>query len=119
MLVHVGAVSNVPIEPALNQGASEIVALDLTDPCPPDMATGSIGLFLCQLVKTVEQRQIHLETRLAAAQGLPVYHVSLLAESPMAVWEFPHAEIQFERGHELMRRYLAEHPELSPSTMPN
>jgi len=117
LLVDGGAVSNVPIEPALSQGASEIVALDLTDPRPPGMATGSLGSFLAQLVNTVQQRQIYLETQLATAQGVPVYHVSLLPESPMAVWEFPHAEALFERGHERMRCYLAEHPELSLSAV--
>jgi NTE family protein len=118
LLIDGGAVSNVPIEPALSQGASEIVALDLTDPRLPEMAAGSMGSFLAQLVSTVEQRQIYVETRLAAAQGVPVYDVRLLPESPMAIWEFRRAETLFERGHELMRRYLAEHPELSPSAVP-
>ena len=118
LLIDGGAVSNVPIEPALIQGASEIVALDLTDPRPLGVATRSFGSFLIQLVNTVEQRQIYMETRLASAYGVPVYHVNLLPESPMAVWEFPRAETLFERGHGLMRRYLTEHPELSPSAVP-
>jgi NTE family protein len=119
LLIDGGAVSNVPIEPALSQGASEIVAIDLTDPRPLGVATRSYGSFLIQLVNTVEQRQIYMETRLASAHGVPVYHVSLLPESPMAVWEFPHSETLFERGHGIMQSYLAEHVELSLSVVPN
>jgi len=118
LLIDGGAVSMVPIEPALSQGASGIVALDLTDPRLLDGAMGSLGSFLAQLTNTVEQRQIYVETRLAAAQDVPVYQVRLLPESPTAVWEFPRAEPLFERGHELMRHYLAEHPELGPSAVP-
>jgi NTE family protein len=113
LLIDGGAVSNLPIEPALQQGATEIVALDLTEPRPVGPSARGLGLFLNHLIMTVEMRQIHVETQLAAARGVPVHRVRLLPESPVAVWEFPRAAMLFEPGYRLMKHYLAEHPELN------
>jgi NTE family protein len=113
LLIDGGAVSNLPIEPALTQNATEIVALDLADPRPVGPSAGGVGPFLHQLRHTIEQRQVYLEKQLAAARGVPVYHVCLQCESPVAVWEFYHAPSLLNPGYDQMRRYLAAHPELS------
>jgi NTE family protein len=110
-----GAISNLPIEPALSQGATEIVALDLSDPRPVGPATRGFGPFLFQLVHTVEQRQVYLEKRLADAHGVPVHHVPLQAAMPMAVWQFERTIPLIDRGYALMREYLSNHPDL-PTT---
>jgi NTE family protein len=107
-----GVVSNLPIEPALSQGATEIVALDLTEPRPVGTATRRFGSFLGQLFYTLEQRHTNLEKQLAAAQGVRVHHVHLQPELPMAVWEFHRAVELFEPGYLLMHRYLSAHEEL-------
>jgi NTE family protein len=113
LLMDGGVVSNLPIEPALVSGATEIIALDLSDPRPVLPSARGPGPFLYQLLHTVEVRQIHLEKQLAAAQGVPVYHVELLPQTPVAVWEFPRAVPLIEQGYTLMKRYLLEHPELT------
>jgi NTE family protein len=113
LLMDGGLVSNLPIEPALTQGATEIVALDLADPrllWPP---VGGIGPFLFQLRNTMEQRQIYLEKQLAAAHKVPVYHVTLWPESPVPIWDFGRPAALIESGYALMQGYLAEHPELT------
>lgn len=107
-----GAVSNLPIEPALSQGATEIIALDLSDPRPIGPAIGGFGPFLFQLVHTVEQRQAYLEKQLAAIHGVPVHHVPLQAAIPMAVWQFERSITLIARGYDLMREYLRLHPDL-------
>ena len=112
LLVDGGILSNLPIEPALSHGATEIIALDLADPRPVDLGVGDIGPFLFHLAYSVQQRQIHLEKKLAAQHGVPVHHIQLRGESPVAVWEFPRATSLFEPGYKLTREYLATHPEL-------
>jgi NTE family protein len=113
LLMDGGVVSGLPIEPALTQGATQIVALDLTDTRPIGPEAGGFGPFLFQLMGTMEKRQIYLEKQLAAAQGVPVHHIWLQAESPVPVWEFGRTMSLFERGYTQTRRYLADHPELA------
>ena len=112
LLMDGGIVSNLPIEPALSQGATEIIALDLADPRPVGLGIGNLGPFLFHLGYTIQQRQIQLEKQIAAQRDIPVYHIRLRAESPVAVWQFSEAPALFELGYELARAYLADHPEL-------
>lgn len=112
LLMDGGLVSNVPIEPAMAQGAVEIVALDVTDRRPVGPSAGGVGPFFFQLVHTLGERQVCVEKQLAEARCVPVHHVRLLPELPIAVWEFPIAPPLIERGYQLMQEYLAEHPEL-------
>jgi len=107
-----GVVSNLPIEPALSQGATEIVALHLADPRPVLRDLRGFGSFLNQLIYTVEQRQLCLEKQLATAQGFQVYHVPLQPVMPLAVWQFDQAVPLLERGYALMQEYLQTHPQL-------
>jgi NTE family protein len=113
LLMDGGAVSNLPIEPALSQGATQIVALDLADPRPVGPVAGGFGPFLFHLIYTVEQRHAYLEKQLAAARCVPVHHVPLQSALPMAVWDFKRAVPLLERGYDLMRDYLDDHPEMA------
>jgi NTE family protein len=110
-----GAISNLPIEPALSQGATEIIALDLSDPRPIGPAIRGFGPFLFQLIHTVEQRQVYLEKKLAAAYRVPVHHVPLQAAMPVAVWQFERSLHLIDRGYDLMSEYLRIHPNLRPA----
>jgi NTE family protein len=112
LLMDGGAISNLPIEPALYHGATEIVALDIIDPRPVLPTAGGMGVFLYQLVHTVQQRQLFLEKQLAAARSVPVHHILLRSELPIAVWQLDRAASLFQPGYDQMQRYLAEHPEL-------
>jgi NTE family protein len=111
LLIDGGAVSNLPIEAALDQDAAEIIALDVADPHSGGQGRG-LGSFLLRLLCTVEQRQAHLEKRLAAALGVPVYHVRLRPDAPLALWDFSQAEALFKAGYAGMGRYLEDHPQL-------
>jgi NTE family protein len=103
-----GVVSTLPIEPALAQGAREIIALDLADPreVPPAEAHG-FGPFLGKLMHTIEQRQREMEMALAAARGVPVWRIALQGEQPVAIWDFSHAPELIERGYAIARREMA------------
>ena len=112
LLMDGGIVSNLPIEPALAQGATEIIALDLADARPAGSLARGLGPFFYQLLHTVEQRQTYLEAQLASARGVPLHHVRLRSDVPVAVWDFPRAPALFEPGYQQMLAYLAAHPEL-------
>lgn len=94
-----GAVSNLPIEAALNQGATEIIALDLFDPAELDTNAKGLGDFFVKLDMTVENRQARLEIQLAEARGVPVKRISLIGEEPVPLWDFRQSVKLIERGY--------------------
>jgi NTE family protein len=110
LLVDGGAVSNLPVEPALVAGATEIIALDLAD--PRDVPTGDHGFgpFLGKLIYTVEQRQQDLELALAAAQGVPVTLLHLQGSDPVALWDFQHADALIAQGYQVARQEVEKQP---------
>jgi predicted acylesterase/phospholipase RssA len=107
-LIDGGVVSTLPIEPALAQGAGEIIALDLADPrqSPPAEAHG-FGPFLGKLMGTIEQRQIEVEMALAAARGVPVWRIPLQSEKPVALWDFSRTDELIGQGYEMTRQEIA------------
>jgi NTE family protein len=103
-----GAVSTLPIETALLQGATEIIALDLFDPNEVDAPSFyGLGDFLLKLDKTVESRQIELEMKLAEARGVPVRRICLTGEKPVPLWDFRQAVELMERGYRLAKEAIA------------
>jgi predicted acylesterase/phospholipase RssA len=100
-------VSNLPVEAALAQGATEIIALDLSDArgLAPD-ARGWLPL-LGKIRNMAERRQLELELALAEARGVPVRHVMLQSEQPIEVWDFSHADELIERGYQITREQVA------------
>jgi NTE family protein len=103
-----GFISNLPIEAALQHGAEQIIALDLTDPreVPQDMR--GFGAFLSKTMLTVEARQSQLERALADARGVPVLYLRLLGDTYTPLWDFKAAPPLIEQGEIQMRRALAD-----------
>ena len=106
LLVDGGVASILPIEPALAQGATEIVALDLSHLRPAGLAPRAASLFLNRLMKTVERRQIDLELALARAHGVSVRRIALRAESPVPIWDFTRSDELMAQGYEIARQQL-------------
>lgn len=115
LLMDGGVVSNLPIEPALSQGARSIIALDLADPRCVPIGDERFGPFLAKLMRTVEQRQTDLEMALAAERGVEVWHISLMGREPVQGWDFSQTEELMAQGYitaraELARREKARRP---------
>ncbi len=84
-----GILSNLPIEPALTLGATEIVALDLmNDPASLPKNNLEATQHLEKLVFAILQRQACVETALAKAQGVPVHYMQLRSSPPIPIWDF-------------------------------
>jgi NTE family protein len=113
LLIDGGLLSNLPIEPALAQGASRIIALDLTYPNQPDPEAGGLAPFFIRLKSAMERRHLYLEMQLAAALDVPVYRIRLGVGTSLPIWDFAGVGALFEPGYQITRRYLAEHPDLS------
>jgi NTE family protein len=99
-LVDGAIVSNLPIEPALTMGATQIVALDLIDSRELSEEGDGVRGFLNRLVYSVERRQLQLELELAEARGVPVLYIGLGVEAPVPIWDFSQTNDLIVRGYE-------------------
>jgi len=108
MLIDGGVVSNCPIQVAIDRGATEIIALDLTDPRGNDPQAHGFGPFLGKLVNTIEQRQLELELSLASAVGIRVRYLQLTGDSPVPLWDFHHTVELIGKGYEITRKNIAQ-----------
>ncbi len=99
-IVDGGVLSNLPIEPALTMGATEIVALDLHDPADMPANGGYLGQYLGKLASAVIRRHVCLETALAEAQGVPVHYMTLRSSPPIPLWDFSRYRELLKIGYE-------------------
>jgi len=103
-----GTVSNLPIEPALAAGATEIIALDLLDPREVPVEGHGFGPFLGRLTYTVEKRQSDLEMALATARGIPVTHIHLLGKEIIPMWDFQHTNELIDQGYQIAQAEIGK-----------
>jgi NTE family protein len=103
LLIDGGALSNLPVEPALSLGATEIIALDIRDfrDVPAEMQ--GFGSFLSRLIGTVENRQVEMELALAAARRVRVRHIHLKWKDPVPVWDFSRTADLIQHGYAVMK----------------
>jgi NTE family protein len=109
-----GVVSNLPIEPALKLGATEIIALDLMDARQILAAGDGVRRFLDRLIYSVEKRQLDLEMELAEARGIPLLYLGLTGEAPVPIWDFQHSESLITQGYEITRRVIENQRSSNP-----
>ncbi len=115
LLMDGGVVSNLPVEPAVAQGARSVIALDLADPRCIPIGDAQFGPFLAKLMRTVEQRQTDLEMALAAERGVEVWRIGLMGPEPMQGWDFSHTEELMACGYAITREELARRSAARPS----
>jgi NTE family protein len=107
LLMDGGVVSNLPIEPAMSAGATEIVALDLHDPRSLSQEMQGFGPFLAKLINTMEHRQMELELALAEARNVPLRYLRLGGPISIALWDFSQTEAMIQYGYEQTQRELS------------
>jgi NTE family protein len=106
LIVDGGALSLLPIEPALNMGATEIIALDLSG----SPSQSRLPRRLSQLNKAISsfvQHETYLELALAEAKGVPVYYMRLLSNPPIQMWDFSTYRNLIATGYETATRCIS------------
>ncbi len=100
LMVDGGALSNLPIEPALQMGATEIISLDLDDVTTLPNENLSFSQYFEKYIYAVSQRHVCLEMELAKAWGVPVHNIMFqgLATTPM--WDFSNYKALIRAGYE-------------------
>lgn len=104
LLMDGGVVSNLPIEPAMRFGATDIIALDLSDLREPKAPSPRFGQLLSKLLFTVSKRQVEMELALAESRRVPVRRIKLLGKEPIALWNFQHTEELLEQGYQIAKK---------------
>ena len=112
-----GVVSNLPIEPAILHGATEIIALGLSNPAAVDINAHDFASFWEKFLTTVEERQIYMEQAFARAKQVPLLMVNLKTDPPVAIWDFSRTEEMFEMGYKQTQTILKTwHPQKPKKT---
>jgi NTE family protein len=103
-----GALSNLPIEPALQMGATEIIALDLDDPILVPNENLTPPQYFQKVLFAASRRHVELETQIAEMQGVPVRRIDFqgLAKTPM--WDFSDYRRLRLAGYEKAKKVIAE-----------
>jgi NTE family protein len=103
-----GVLSNLPIEPALRLGATEIIALDLNDSGGLAGSDNGYGRYLEKFLFAITQRQVRLEMELASARGVLVQYISLKSSPSVPIWDFRTHRDLFEIGYETMQQTISD-----------
>lgn len=96
-----GAVSNLPIEAAVELGATRIIALDLHEPGDSSATNYSPTWYLGKLANASSQRETALELALARSRGVSVQHVCLRSSPSVPIWDFTSHRRLLQVGYEL------------------
>ncbi len=105
-LVDGGLICNLPVEPAVTLGATEIIAIDLEEMRQETPDARGFGVLLSKIIQTTTARQTKLELEVASARGVPVKLISLMAGEQVPFWDFRHTEELIRCGYELTLREL-------------
>lgn len=116
VLMDGGVVSNLPIDPALQAGATHIVALDLSDMRETFGGRSGLGLFLNNLAYAMERREGDLELRLARAQGVSVFYLRLMGKDPTPILDFHHVDELIAQGYEITCQAISQQHRGQPAS---
>jgi predicted acylesterase/phospholipase RssA len=103
-----GALCNLPIEPALQMGATEIIALDLNDATLIPKDNLSLVQYFEQYLFATNRRHIQLETHIAEMQGVPVRSIDFQGMAKTPMWDFSDYRALRQAGYEKAKKVIAE-----------
>jgi NTE family protein len=110
LLIDGGVVSNLPVEPALSLGATQIIALDLYDPRVSSLSAPGFRQFLIKLVDTFSRRQTEMEIALALNRRIDVRQIGLVSALPIQMWDFQYTSELIEQGYQITRQAISGWP---------
>ena len=102
-----GAASNVPIEPAMRMGATEMIVLDLFHLTDPIDTTPAFPSLLDRVFAMMQARHLELELEMAQIREIPVHLWPLRYKTIVPLWDFSHTQSMMETGYEQARAHLS------------
>lgn len=108
LLMDGGVVSNLPLQAALQAGASEVIALDLSELFDDIREQEGFGPFATKLMRTVVRRQAELELNLLAAKNIPVLYIHLIERGVVQLYDFTQAPELISQGYEQTHQAYAQ-----------
>ncbi len=106
LMIDGGYFSNMPIEPAVRMGATEIITLDLDDDTnlPKD---DSIATYLNKFTYALSRRHIYLEKSLAEALDIPVRNIEFRGLSSQPIWDFSNYKTLIDAGYDRAKQEIS------------
>lgn len=108
MIMDGGALSNLPIEPALQMGATEIIALDLDDSDLIPKENLTLPQYCQKVIFAASRRHVQLETQIAEMQGVPVRRIDFQGLAKTQMWDFSDYRRLRQAGYEKAKKVIAE-----------
>lgn len=108
ILMDGGALCNVPIEPALRMGATEIFAFDLNDCERGKTSDLSFTQYLAKYFQAISQRTEELEAACAELRGVPVYRLTFTGLASTSTHDFSERHVLIEAGYTRAKLQLEE-----------
>lgn len=107
LLMDGGIISNLPIQAAIEAGADEIIALDLSEAHAEPENIQGFGPFFTRVIHTVQKRQLALELDLAEARHIPTCTIRLSPANSIPLWDFSHTEELMVQGYSITAPAIA------------
>lgn len=105
-----GVLSKLPVRAAIERGATQIVALDISYPLGTlEGAHGMIGISGYALSLMMEYQK-EMEVEWVTAAGYPIYLIDLSVPDETEFWDYGQPELLLRRGRELARSRLDSEP---------
>jgi len=108
VLIDGGVLCNLPIEPALRMGTTEIYALDVDDAPQWSDENPSFFQYYEKYISALNRRHVFLEMTLADAQGIPVHLIEFRGHAKNPLWDFKDYHRLHRIGYEETQKYLAK-----------
>ena len=107
LIIDGGYFSNLPIEPALRMGATEIIALDLDDDSLISDEE-SLSTYLAKFTYGLSRRHIYLEKALAEAHGVHVRSIEFRGLTSRPLWDFSNYKELIQAGYEKASKEISK-----------
>lgn len=108
LIVDGGAVSILPIEPALRMGATEIIAFDLDDPPSYPKENLTLQQYFQKYLYAASRRHVDLETQIAEMRGVSVRCIDFKGLVKSSSWDFSDYKNLRQAGYEKAKKMIAE-----------
>jgi NTE family protein len=102
-----GVVSFLPVQMAVERGATEIYALNVSPaPARADGLRGTLAISMRAIDLMIQGQGLREVQLYESLRGVTVHHIRLSSERPIAFWDFRHADHLMAAGRSRTEAYL-------------